>query len=122
MGIQAGVPLFPLSFRVEGEANRFPASSSASGHATIVGGTASAVLSLGGVGVSPFVLGGVGRYRASYTSEFTLGSATDTGYHVGLGLNLGILGFGGFVEARFVNVSAAGGDLRYFPIAVGLRF
>ncbi len=123
LGIQAGFPLFPLAFRVEGDANRFPATNSSSGHATIVAGTASAVLSLGGVGISPYVVGGLGKYRTSFSSELGLGGATtDTGYHLGVGISAGILGFGGFVEARWVNISASGGNLRYFPITVGLRF
>ncbi len=119
-GIQIGAPLFPLSVRAEGDVNRFPAVAGGSGQTTIADGTASLVLSLGGVGISPYVLGGIGRYRASYSGGG--GTSTNTGYHAGVGLSFGILGFGGFLEGRFVNISAAGGNARYFPITVGLRF
>ncbi len=122
VGLQIGVPLFPLSARVEGDVNRFPAVGGGSGNLTIADGTVSAVLSLGGVGISPYVLGGLGEYHTSYGSELGGGSATDVGYHAGVGLSAGLLGFGGFVEARFVSIHATGGDLRYFPITLGVRF
>lgn len=122
-GVEVGFPLFPLSFRGEGEIHRLPAATLADGNATLLNGSLSAVLSLGGIGVSPYALAGIGSYRLDYSSEFGLGEAqTNTGYHAGFGVTLGILGFGGFLEARFVNVSADAGDTRYIPVTFGLRF
>lgn len=123
VGLQLGFPLFPLSVRAEGEASRFPAARLSDGHATLLGGNLSAVLTLGGVGISPYFLAGVGRYRLDYSDDFEVSDATSgTGYHGGVGLELGLLGFGGFVEARFVNVSRDAGDVRTIPITVGIRF
>jgi len=124
-GIQFGFPMFPLSFRAEGEVNRF-SNKGGSGHATIAGGSASAILSLGGVGVSPYLIAGLGDYRTSATVD-VLGvpmtaHSTDFGYHLGLGLKAGVMGFGGFAEVRFVDIATSGSHTRYFPISVGLSF
>ncbi len=122
-GIQLGFPLFPLSFRAEGEASRFPAKELSDGHATLLGGNLSAVLGLGGLGVSPYVLAGVGSYRLDFSDEIdAVGATTDVGYHAGIGVDLGLLGFGGFAEARLVNVSRDVGDVRTFPLTIGIRF
>jgi hypothetical protein len=123
IGLQAGAPLFPLSFRVEGGADRFNGSGSTADHITVLSGSASAVLSLGGLGVSPYLLGGVGEYRTSYGGTAPAqGSWNGAGYHLGAGLSFGALGFGGFVEVRFVNANGTGGrKTRFIPIMVGLR-
>ncbi len=113
------MPHFPLSVRAEGEADRFVSASSI-GHLTVVSGSASAVLSLGGVGVSPYVLGGIGHYRTSF-DDVQLSSSIGTGYHVGVGLSFGAPEFGGFVEVRLVNVKGDRLTTRYVPISVGLR-
>ena len=124
-GIQFGFPMFPVSFRAEGEVDRFSLKGGA-GHWTTAAGTASAILSLGGVGVSPYLIAGLGEYHQ--TANLALGvisgsaSSNDLGYHIGLGLKTGLAGFGGFVEARFVDIATSGSHTRYFPISVGLSF
>lgn len=123
VGLDLSVPVLPVSVRAEGEASRFPATELSDGHATLLGANLSAVLGLGGLGVSPYLVAGVGTYRVSFSDEFPeQATATDAGYHAGAGVDLGILGFGGFVEARFVSVSREGGSVRSLPITVGLRF
>ena len=120
--VQLGVPVFPVSLRAEAAYHKFNALTGA-GTMTQLNGALSAVLSLGGIGIGPYFFGGIGKYRQDFSSEFALGdAATDSGIHAGFGVEAGILGFGGFAEARFVNVSAAGGDLRYVPITIGIKF
>jgi len=121
LGLRADIPLFPLSFQVEGELNHFPGSTS--GSANVVGGNFSVVLSLGGIGLSPYVLGGLGYYHTSFSDEFTgMSSSSDKGFHVGFGVDIGLLGFGGFVEGRYVRVSRAGTDAQWLPVSFGVRF
>jgi hypothetical protein len=49
-------------------------------------------------------------------------SDTETGFHGGFGVNLGALGFGGFAEIRFINVSTESAtNFRYIPVTVGIR-
>lgn len=116
LGLEAGLAHIPLSFRAEGVANRF-GSATAVGHVTVVGGSVSAIVSLGGVGGSPYVLAGIGQYRTSYDAA-GFGSSIGTGYHVGVGMNLGALGF---LEIRFVDVNGDSGRTLYVPITIGLR-
>lgn len=123
VGAQLSFPLFPVSLRAEGEASRFPAAERSDGNATLLGANVSAILGLGGVGISPYLLGGVGTYRLSFSQEFEgRGATTDVGYHGGVGVDLGLFGLGGFVEARFVHVSREGEDVSTLPIVVGVRF
>lgn len=122
-GFSLGVPLFPLSVRLEGEVSRFPRKDFPDGSATLLGGSASVVLSLGGLGISPYLIAGAGQYRVDFSDEFGLGDATtDTGIHGGFGANIGALGLGGWAEIRLVNISRDGGDVRALPVSVGLRF
>ena len=119
LGVQAEVPHVPLSFRAEGEADRLVSTTSI-GHVTVVSGSGSAVLSLGGPGLSPYVLAGIGQYRTSF-EDVGISSSIGTGYHIGVGLSFGALDLGGFVELRFVNVKGDRFTTRYFPISLGLR-
>lgn len=117
-GLQVGVPAFPLAVRADGEYHVFGEESGAAGSPKykILDGTLSAVLSLGGIGLSPYVLAGIGSYRVD--SGITgFDPVTSTGYHGGFGVNLGALGFGGWVEIRYVKIE----DLKYIPVSVGLR-
>ena len=54
VGLQVGVPVFPVSVRAEGEVHSF---SEATGgeKAQLINGTISGVLSLGGLGLSPYL-------------------------------------------------------------------
>lgn len=119
LGLQMKVPHVPLSFRAEGEADRLVSAASI-GHLSVVSGSGSAVLSLPGPGISPYVLAGIGQYRTSF-EEVGISSSIGTGYHVGVGLSFGALDFGGFVELRLVNVDGDRYITRYFPISLGLR-
>ena len=121
--LQLGVPVFPVSLRAEGSVHRFDAAGTGGGSMKQLNGALSAVLSLGGIGIGPYMFAGYGKYRQDFSSEFGAGDAvTNAGYHAGFGVEAGILGFGGFVEARFVNVNGDGGDSRYIPITVGIKF
>jgi hypothetical protein len=66
---------------------------------------------------SSYILAGIGQYRTSF-DDGARASSIGTGYHVGIGLNFGALGF---VEVRLVNVKGDSSTTLYFPISVGLR-
>ena len=80
----------------------------------------SAVLSLDGVGLTPYFLAGVGRYRLDIDTEGA-DPATETGFHGGFGVNIGAIGLGGFAEFRVVQINTEGSKIRYFPLSVGFR-
>ncbi len=118
VGLQVGVPVFPVSARAEGELHRF-GEKATDDNTTMLTGTLSAVLSLGGIGLSPYVIAGIGQYRI----DGSVGDAiTKNGIHGGFGVSLGALGVGGFAEIRLVSISSDVGNRRYIPVTVGLRF
>lgn len=119
-GLQLGIPVFPLSIRAEGEYHKFGAVSGRE-KTSLLDGTLSAVLSLGGVGFTPYVLAGFGRFRLEEGLLSAAASETFGGYHGGLGVSIGALGFGGFAEIRYVVISREVGNLKYVPFTVGLR-
>jgi len=121
VGLQIGVPTFPVAARGDADYHRFGEGDLGS-QFNVLAGSLSAVLTLPGVGIAPYVLAGVGAYRLGLDIAGTTESDTETGFHGGFGVNLGALGFGGFAEIRFVNVSTdSPGNFRYIPLTVGIR-
>ncbi len=117
LGIELDLPRLPVAFRGEGEVDHY-SSSTSTGHVMIVGGSASVVLSLPDIGVSPYVLAGIGEYSTEIT-DVTGSSSIGAGYHVGVGLHLGR---SGFLEVRYVYAKGTNDySTSYFPITVGLR-
>lgn len=122
VGIEIGIPTLPLAFRADGGYHKLSASDGAYDDTKILGGSLSVVYKLPGVGLSPYFLAGVGSYR---TEADFVGGATDTnadtGYHGGFGMNIGAVGFGAFVEIRFVRISGVNRTTRFIPVTFGLR-
>ena len=91
----------------------------------IIAGAANAVLTVSNTGgVRPYLIGGVGLYRADGgEGEAT----TDFGINGGAGLEFGLAGFSTFLEARYHSVfiddeGTDVGNLNLIPIVFGLRF
>lgn len=123
VGLELSIPVFPVSLRADGALHRFSGKGAGAGTLTQLNGTLSAVLNMGALGVGPYFLGGLGKYRQDFSDDFAMGDpVTETGYHAGVGFKLGLLGVGAFAEARAVLIRREGGDHRYFPLTVGLRF
>jgi hypothetical protein len=118
VGLQVGVLVFPLALRAEGEIHRF-SEDSGSGKAKLINGAISGVLSLGGIGLSPYIIAGVGSYQYDATAAEAV---TNRGIHGGFGVSIGALGVGGFAEVRMVTIDGADRDSRYVASTVGFRF
>lgn len=118
LGVQLGAPAFPLAGRLEGEYHSF-GQAGALPKVNVLNGALSAVLTLDGVGITPYFVAGIGRYRVDIDVAGT-DPATETGFHGGFGVNLGAVGLGGFAEFRVVQINT-GSKTRYFPLSVGLR-
>lgn len=113
------LPLLPVGFRADGFFNRFP--HSVDGHAQIAGGALNAVLDVPMVGVTPYLIGGVGLYNSRYEHEGHAHEATtDFGANIGAGARIGLPGLGIFVEARIHNLFSEGD--RFVPVSFGFRF
>ena len=118
-GLQLGTPTSPLAGRLEGEYHRFGISET-DNNLSVLNGALSAVLSLDGVGITPYFLAGVGRYRLNTDIDGSEANS-ETGFHGGFGVNIGAVGPGGFVEFRVVQINTDVYKRRYFPISVGFR-
>jgi len=117
LGVQIGVPASGLALRLDGEYHTFDQETGQPDF-SVLNGALSFIFPLGGVGLSPYLLGGVGQYRVDLDPGEPF---SDSGFQFGLGVDVGALGFGGFVEFRYVQVLIPGNDLKYFPLTVGLR-
>ena len=109
VGLQVGVPVFPVSLRGEGEVHSFT-EATGDDKTQVIDGTLSLVLSLGGIGLTPYLIGGLGSYRVDDSG--VADAVTSGGYHGGFGASIGALGLGGFAEVRLVNISGDDGDSR----------
>ena len=132
-------PALPVALRVEVGYDRFgtdldldvfgPDAENVDANWSVVSGTANAVLGLGGVGVRPYLIGGVGVYRYELkvsgddgeggTVSFAFDD-TDIGVNGGLGLRFGLGALNTFVEARVHHIFAEEA-LQFVPISVGLE-
>ncbi|HSJ24545.1 MAG TPA: outer membrane beta-barrel protein [Longimicrobiales bacterium] len=114
---ELGVPMLPFGFRVDGMFNRF---SEDHGNYDVLSGTANAIFNIPMVGLTPYIIGGVGVYSAedhAHDEE----RETNLGVNIGAGARLPLPGLGVFVEARY---HAPFGDhaLRFVPVSFGIRF
>ena len=91
----------------------------------IIAGSANAILTVSNSGgVRPYLIGGIGMYRADGGGDE---ASTDFGINGGAGLEFGLAGFSTFLEARYhsVFIDDEGtdlGNLNLIPIVFGLRF
>ena len=95
-------------------------------------GTANAEVTLPGMGISPYLIGGIGIYNSKFTGSnaavFGDQSSNDFGFNLGGGLAFNLAGFSTFVEARFHqinikdNTSNATGHARFVPVTFGIKF
>lgn len=118
-GLQVGVPDIPIRLRADGSYHAFGAAAGLP-ESSMLAGAGSLVITLPGVGLVPYILGGVGQYRLKFDAT-GIDAVTDNGYHGGFGVNVGAMGFGGFAELRVVNVSQSVGDARFVAVTLGLR-
>ena len=116
-GIEFGVPLVPVSLRVDGAYDRLGVKLDGSPNLSIISGSANGVFTMPLMPI--YAVGGVGMYRSDAGDGAT---TTDIGFNIGMGLRLPLPMFAPFVEARFHQINAEGGNFRYVPIVAGIRF
>jgi hypothetical protein len=90
-------------------------------NANIIGGLINAELAMGGVGIKPYLIGGIGWYRLDFGEG--IDSQNKFGFNAGAGLDFGLAGFSSFIEARYHSVQTEGdSNLSIVPVTFGLRF
>jgi outer membrane protein with beta-barrel domain len=136
-----GVPLVPVSFRVDGQwqqltGKTFDVEGGGTAHDDfrIIDGTANVVYTFGAALPTKFYLiGGAGVYNVRVNNDAAGLSASSTkfGLNAGVGFKFQLTGFSTFIEARYHNVlhgtdigDASGNakSLQFVPISVGITF
>ena len=85
----------------------------------VLAGLVNAEVGLGGVGVKPYLIGGLGFYRSTF-ADFD--AETDFGFNIGAGLDFGLAGFSAFAEARYHSIQTEGESTNIIPVSFGIRF
>lgn len=86
----------------------------------VIGGALNANIGMGGIGVKPYLSGGVGFYN-SKIGDFD--AENDFGINGGVGLEFGLTGMSTFLEVRYVKVFVEGdNDFAIVPITFGIMF
>jgi opacity protein-like surface antigen len=135
--VTIGVPLVPVSFRVDGQWHQLDAKNiEGAGDSRIIDGTANVVYTFGAALPTKFYLiGGAGVYNVRFTDPNDSDvhpSGTKFGLNAGVGFKFQLTGFATFIEARYHNVfkGTVVGDvntdnaksLQFVPISVGITF
>ena len=111
----------PVGFRVDAAYNQFGAKGITNVKAKIAGVSGNVLVSMAGVGIAPYAIGGVGYYRVSSSATGTVAS-NHFGFNAGAGLDVPLSGFTTFVEARYNRISESGGSTTFVPVTVGVMF
>lgn len=136
--VTIGVPLVPVSFRVDGQWQQMQGKNFPDIDRTdfrVIDGTANVVYTFGAALPTKFYLiGGLGVYNVRAKDDVADISASSTkfGLNGGIGFKFQLTGFATFIEARYHNVihGTAIGDtntndahsLQFIPVTVGITF
>jgi opacity protein-like surface antigen len=135
--VTIGVPLVPVSFRIDGQWHQLQHKSGVAFPADlrIIDGTANVVYTFGSALPTKFyVIGGVGAYNERFKdpNSDVHASGTKFGLNAGVGFKFQLTGFSTFIEARYHNVlhgsevgtgtSSNVKSLQFLPISVGITF
>ena len=87
----------------------------------VLAGIVNAEIGMSGIGVKPYLIGGVGMFRFSSAGSNS-DSETKFGFNIGAGLDFGLAGFSAFTEARFHSVQTDAFTSNFVPVTFGIRF
>jgi opacity protein-like surface antigen len=146
--LSLGVPLFPLSFRLDGQWHQLggktvsaPDVGTARTDLRVIDGTANFVWTFGAPSVSNFYLiGGIGAYKLRGQDSRTPGNisggtattvtenATKFGWNAGAGFRFRLTGYSMFIEGRYHDIShghdvdgtGSSKPLHFIPVAIGI--
>jgi hypothetical protein len=120
-GMRLGIGELPVGLRADGAYHSL-GSQGINPSTSMLAGALSLAVTFPGVGLRPYVLGGLGVYRTSVDVS-GLSPESDSGIHGAFGVDIGgLLGLGGFAEVRAVNVgTASAGNRRFVTAMLGIR-
>ena len=113
----------PIGLRFEGMYNKILGRDDVGNQpdARIVAGTANLVYSLPGVGIRPYLIGGVGYYGLKPDVD-NIESENKLGLNGGIGAMFPLSGFNTFVEARLHHVFTDVSSTQFVPVTFGILF
>ncbi len=129
--VQWNGPSLPVGIRGDVVYHRFTFKDASDAHESITAGTVNLVYSFAmdaGAQITPYLIGGVGYYHASFTCGGSCGTGNTNnsdnkfGINGGAGVTIPLSGFSTFIEARYHNVFTDGGSTKFIPISVGIMF
>ena len=118
------LPFIPLGLRVDGAYNGFSSKADNGPKLNVMSATGNLTWNLPSMGVSPYLIGGAGMYRAVVTGA-GLPSVSDNkfGWNAGAGINLPLTVFHAFVEARYNRIPGDNGaKTEFVPVTFGIMF
>jgi len=98
--------LLPIGVRADVIYNEFGSSGEDDVDFRLLNVNANAIFEMPGVGLRPYLLGGLGWYRGNFNADGESGDAESAiGFNVGGGIKFGLAGFGAAVEAHYRSVN-----------------
>jgi hypothetical protein len=123
VALAINVPLIPVGLRIDGAYNQFGEKVIVANTKHVVSATGNLVWRLPSVVISPYLIGGAGLYMEKTTPSATA-ATTDKhfGWNAGAGINLPLMVFNAFVEARYNTYSTSTGTVKFVPVTFGIMF
>lgn len=116
------VPVLPVALRADLAYTTFDGADDVDMKANTLSLTVNAVHAFAGVGVRPYVIGGLGMYRNSLETPLGDDDATDLGLNGGAGVQFKLGGLQTFVEARYTHIMTEDEATTVIPISFGIMF
>jgi hypothetical protein len=129
VGAELRNPISPLGFRLEGMFNEMDFDQVSNVKARVIGGIANVVYTRSPA-EGPYLIGGLGIYRTSATSDgrtIAFTESTNLGLNGGIGVRFALTGFSTFAEVRYHyitggDVDGRGGKASFAPFTFGVTF
>ena len=88
----------------------------------VISGAVNAIAGMGGIGVKPYLTGGLGMYNTKIEAFGEDDTSTDFGINGGIGLEFSLTGMSTFLEARYIYIFTEDEATKIIPITFGIMF
>jgi hypothetical protein len=120
-----GMMALPVKLRADLSYHRFGTEGDGSDdNLRTIGGALNAIVGMGGIGVKPYLTGGLGFYNSKFAD---LDAENDFGINGGVGLEFSLTGMSTFLEVRYIKIFVGDDDgddasAAIVPITFGIMF
>ena len=88
----------------------------------IISGAVNAIVGMGGIGMKPYLTGGLGMYNFKAEFDGQDETETDVGLNGGIGIEFGLTGMSAFLEARYIHIFTTEEATQIIPVTFGILF